>query len=96
MQQVRKAMRGDDKTILFYNKSLARGKGDSTTDGHLLEDVIHTKYFKQFKNLAIAGLAAAYLPKARGHVLLGEQAAPARHISGDFILFDASRVSSKE
>eukprot|EP00972_Heterocapsa_arctica_P083560 12311614-Heterocapsa_arctica.AAC.1 len=96
MQQVRKALRGDDKTLLFYNKFLARGKGDPSADGHLLEDVIHTTDFWQFKNLAIAGLAAAYLLKAWGHMLLGELDAPARHIQGDFILFDASRVSSKE
>eukprot|EP00972_Heterocapsa_arctica_P113242 16436106-Heterocapsa_arctica.AAC.1 len=91
MQTVRKALRGDDKTVLFFNKFLARGKGVPSADGHLLEDVIHTTDFRQFKNVAIAGLAAAYLLKARGHMLLAELAAPARHISGDFILFDASR-----
>jgi len=96
MQQVRKALRGDDKTMLLYNQFLGRNMGASSPENQLLREFVFSSQFSAHTTMAVSSLAAAYLVKARGRMCLGILEASPVNVAGDFLLFDASRVSSKE
>jgi len=96
VESVRKALRGDDKSFLAFNAFLARGPGSDAAGMTLLKDFVYASSFKKFNHIHAQALAARYLVKVRSQVTLYLSDAPEILIDSDYVLFDASRVASKE
>ena len=93
-QQVRKAMRGDDKVFLAYNAFLSRNTGFGAEDDHVLKHYVYDSKLACYQNYLLKSLVAAYFVKVRS---IAHEALTASHgIVGDFWYWDASRVASKE
>ena len=93
-QQIRKALRGDDKTYLAYNSFLSRNVGFGKEDDHTLKEYVYDKKLASYHPFVTRALVASYFTKARS--VLAQSMESHRGIAGDFVFFDASRVASKE
>ena len=95
--RVRQALKGDDKTMLRYSHILARNKGFGNKDDCLLQEHVYTDNFRAYLRYTARSLAATYLDVARfGFLQLIQARMLVDKISGDAVLFDASRVARKE
>ena len=93
-QQVRKALRGDDKVYLAFNSFLSRNVGFGKEDDHTLKEYVYDKKLASYHPFVTRALVASYFTKARS--VLAQSMESHRGIAGDFVFFDASRVASKE
>lgn len=89
-ESLKSALKGDDKTYLTFNRFLARDTGFSAAENVILHEVVYTSNFGAYVRYNAKAMVASYL------ALVAEKHSRAfqgtQNMSGDVVMFDASRV----
>ena len=91
---MRKALRGDDKTMLAFNAFLGRNVGFGKEVDHILKHYVFDTKLAAYQSCLLRSLDTSYFVKVR--FIMATAMAEHKGTSGDFVYWDASRVASKE